>query len=311
MRLFLFFALILLPMALRGQEGIWLHEYKKALEISKEKNRSILMVFLGPDKCPWSQKLEGDVLNEEAFVEPLGQDFILLKVSDAQLAKKYHLKEWPAMVVVDPQGELVAKFQYLPLSALELAAYIKEVFFDFQLIKMSINHHYLKQIPFEQLKTLFQKALRLGNNHFKEVILEEGLKKDRGAFFLMQQYLSVIEKQKLKTVQKLRKKILDRDPKNEYGTHLKIAVAEFQVLTKKVKPHRAIKPLLEYTQKFGKQDKENIWKVEMMMAQFLFSQKLIREALFHASLSYDAAPDGEREGVSQSIEYFKSHSITP
>src|SRR5262249_6006006 len=155
-----------------------------------------------------------------------------------------------------------------------------------------IADHYLKQMGFEQLKTLFQKVVRLENDYFKQQVLDEGLKKDKGAFFLMQQYAALIEKEKMKerSVQRLRRRILERDPKNEHGTHLKVALTDFQVLSKKLKPHKAVKPLLEYTQKFGKQDRENLWKIEMMLAQFLFSQKLIQEALFHASLSYEAAP---------------------
>lgn len=311
MYLLLFFAAILFPMAIRGQEAIWVENVKTAVEISSEKSKPLLIVFLGPEKCPWSQKMEGDVLNDPAFKEALSEDFVLLKVWDKQLAKKYHVTELPSMVIIDSHGEVVSKIAYLPLSAQDFTAYIKEVFFDFQLIKMSSSNHYMKHMPFEQLKTLFQKVNRLENPHFKELILQEGLKKDKGAFFLVQQYMSLIEKEKIKDrkIQRLRKQILDRDPKNEHGTHLKIALIDFQVLSKKSKPHKAIKPLLEYTQKFGKQDRDNVWKMEMMMAQFLFSHSLIKEALFHADLSLKEAPEKEKAEVSQSIEYFKSHSI--
>ncbi|HSX04365.1 MAG TPA: thioredoxin family protein [Rhabdochlamydiaceae bacterium] len=311
MQFLLFFFAIIFPIIVQGQQAIWLEDYKKAVELSKEKNSPLLIVFLGPEECPWSQKLDADILSAPEFQEGLSQDFILLKTHDVQFAKKLHLKEYPMIALSDFQGETLAKMHYLPLSAGDFSLYIKELFFDFQLIKMAVGNQYLRQMPFEQLKTLFQKALRLENSHFKELILEEGLKKDKGAFFLMQHYASSIEKEKIKErrIQRLRKRILERDPKNEHGTHLKIALTDFQVLSKKSKPHKAIKPLLEYTQKFGKQDRENLWKVEMMLAQFLFSHDLLKEALFHASLSLDTAPEDKRGEVSESIEYFKTHSV--
>ncbi len=308
MYLMLFFAAILWPFTIRGQE-VWQLDYKKAVEISKEEHKPLVAVFLNPQECPWSQKLEGDLLSSAEFTDALSQEFILLKTQNGPFAKRYHVKEYPIIALFDFQGELFAKVHDLPLPAGDFAAYIKELFFDFQLIKMAIAGHYLKQMPFEQLKTLFQKVDRLENGHFKKEILEEGLKKDRGAFFLTQQYLALIEKEKIKDskIQKLRKRILERDPKNEHGTHLKIALADFHALAKKVKPHKAIKPLLEYGQKFGKLDQENFWKIEMMLAQFLFSRNLIKEALYHASISHDAAPEVERAELSLAIEYFKKH----
>ncbi|HSX12343.1 MAG TPA: thioredoxin family protein [Rhabdochlamydiaceae bacterium] len=305
----LFLAAILLPLGVQGQESFWLEEYKTAAHLSKEKNHPLLIAFLGSEECPWSQKWDAEILNSPEFKQLLDQNFVLLKNQDRQIAKRYHVAQYPLLILLDGQGELVAKISHLPLPACESAALIKELFFDFQFIKLSIADHYLKQMGFEQLKTLLQKVTRLENGHFKEQVLEEGLKKDRGAFFLMQQYASLIEKEKIKErhIQRLRKRILERDPKNEHGTHLKVALTDFQVLSKKSKPLKAVKPLLEYVQKFGKQDRENVWKVEMMLAQFLFSQKLIKEALLHASLSYETAPESERATIAQSIDYFKTH----
>lgn len=305
----LFLVSILLPLAVQGQESFWLGEYKQASELSKEKNQPLLIAFLGDKECPWSQKWDMEVLNSPAFEQLASQQFILLRSQEGPLAKRYHVKQYPLLLLLDGQGEVVARISHLPLPAQESAAYIKELFFDFQFIKMSIADHYLKQMGFEQLKTLFQKVTHLENGYFKEQVLEEGLKKDRGAFFLMQQYVSVIEKEKMKErrVQRLRRRILERDPKNEHGTHLKVALTDFQVLSKKDKAHKAVRPLLEYVQKFGKQDKDNLWKVEMMLAQYLFSQKLIKEALHHATLSYEAAPEAQRHAVTESINYFKTH----
>lgn len=305
---------ILSPLPIVGQEMVWMEDYKKAVEISKEKNQPLLIAFLKSNECPWSQKLECEVLNNKEFIEGISPFFILVKapLGGGLLKDKYHVKEFPLIVMVSYTGETIAKIQYLPLPPTDCTLYIKELLFDFQLLQMVIGDQHLRDLPFEQLKTLYQKAVRLENGDFKNAILEKGLKKDCGAFFLMQQYKTVIEKEKMKNPKslKLRQKILNRDPRNEHGTHLKIALLEYQILMKKSKkPERILRPLIEYTQTFGKNDQEHLWKIEMMIAQMLFSHNFFQDALTHAKLSYEAAPETERPSVSQSIEYFKIHRL--
>lgn len=309
---FLFICSILFPLTIQGQETLWIEDYKKAVEIAKQKNQLLLIAFLGPDECPWSQKLDTEVLSDQEFIDELNPIFTLVKVrlGNNALKEKYQVKELPLIMLASSSGEPIARTHYLPLSSADFLSYIKELLVDFQLIKMVISDGHLKNMPFEQLKTLYQKALRLENPEFKNAIVEKGLKRDRGAFFLLQQYGSMIETGKMKDLKtlKLRHKILSRDPKNEHGTHLKIALMEYQALMKKSKkPERVLRPLFEYTQTFGKKDHENLWKIEMMIAELLFSHNFLQDAMKHATLSYEAAPETERAGISQSIEYFKTH----
>lgn len=273
----------------------------------------MLIAFLGASDCPWSEKLETEVLNNKEFASSIISDLVIFKVhagKDTKLKEKYEIREYPFLVLIAGSGEQIARIHYLPLSSKDLGAYLKELLFDFQLIKMSIENRYLNEMPFEQLKVLYQKAERLENEGFKAALLEKGLQRDLGGFFLMKHYISLIEKGTMHDfkVLKLRHKILGRDPKNEHGTHLKVALAEFEALMKKSKKvHRTIRPLLNYTHEFGKKDKENLWKVEMMIAEYLFTHSEVEEALLHAELSYAAAPETAQGDVARSVSYFKTH----
>lgn len=297
---FIFFILaILAHLGLQGQESMG--------------NHPLLIAFLGPNDCPWSQKLDQEVLNDKEFIENIASDLIIFKVQfgkNSQLKEKYQIQEYPFFVLVDSTGEQIARIQYVPLSSKDFAFSIKELLYDYNFIKMAIKNDFLLEMPFEQLKLLYQKAERLENDAFKTAILEKGLQLDIGGYFLFKQYIAFMEKGTMHDfkVLKLRHKILGRDPKNEHGTHLKVAICEFETLVKKSKKvQRTLRPLMNYVHEFGKKDQENLWKVEMMIAEYLFTHNFVEEALKHAELSKVAAPESARENVSQSIEYFKAH----
>ena len=100
---------------------------------------------------------------------------------------------------------------------------------------------------------------------------------------------------------------MQKDPGNHKGIHRELAILEFNALSKKLKkkdkPEKAIMPLVEYVRNFGAKDLENIWRVEMMMAQFLYSKNHLPEALAHAKLSLDYAPESYRSEVAQTLSF--------
>lgn len=111
-------------------------------------------------------------------------------------------------------------------------------------------------------------------------------------------------------IKRLRKEILSRDPKNKDGAHLRLAILDFRVLSNRHKvrdnSNEAIEPLLEYVKEFKNKDKENIWQVEMMMAQYLFSRNKYELALNHAEASYETAPEIVKSEIGQTVEYMKT-----
>ena len=72
---------------------------------------------------------------------------------------------------------------------------------------------------------------------------------------------------------------------------------------KKKQVFRAISPLLGYIHEFGKEDRENLWKVEMMVTQFLLAQNEREMALEHARASLNAAPDAVKGEIEVIIDY--------
>lgn len=49
-----------------ASEG-WFDDFSKAQARAQEKNSPLLIAFLGPNWCPWSDKLEEEVLTSNTF----------------------------------------------------------------------------------------------------------------------------------------------------------------------------------------------------------------------------------------------------
>lgn len=314
-----------LPSSLIKKE-LWFTDYQAALKAAKERKCPLLMVFLGNQWCPWSEKLQEEVLHQPAFLNSLQQDMVFLKITlpeypeeskeyleSKRIQDKFSVRECPLFVMISPQEKEISKISYLPLGPEEYGSSIKELLFDYRIIEMVMHQKKLKSLDFEELKTLYQKSSRFTNSFYAEKILEQGLKKDQGAFFSLEQYSHLMLQESASKEEKrtLKNHILARDPQNQHGTYLKIAMVDFEVLAhqskKMVKPQKAIKPLVEYLQKFGQQDTENKWKVEMALSQYLFSKNLLKEAMQHAEASFDAAPENMKPELLESLNYIKSH----
>lgn len=314
-----------------SKDLIWQADYFQSLNLAKKNKKILLVAFVGSGWCPWSDKLQNEVLGEESFLQALQEDFVFLKVefpeSYAQfslqnpecvsLKEKFHVQECPILMLVDPSEKAIAKISYLPLGAKEYANYIRDLLFDYRLVNMGVQAARLKHLSFDELKTLFTKAKRLLDARYQQTILDAGLKNDQGAFFLFEKYADLLTKEKFKNeqIQQLRRKILERDPINQHGSHLKLALIDFEFFSNlpkmRKKTQQVIGPLIEYIREFGKQDSANLWKVEMMVAEYLFSRNKVQEALKHAKASLDSAPDSAKKQVAEMLNFIKDSIQKP
>ncbi|MCI0381795.1 MAG: thioredoxin family protein [Chlamydiae bacterium] len=312
-------------LSLQERNDAWLQNYGKVMELARDKNKPILMALLGTDWCVWSKKMDSEVLNDQNFIDAVKKEFILLKVQFPEIAsqqngqlecekikEKYHVQECPLLLLVNADGAEIAKIGYIPLNAKEFASYITELFSHYHDVEEAISQENIHGLKFEELKPLYEKAKKLTDPKYVSAILTAGIEKDQNGYFIAEQYARLLTGDKLKRKQAtiLKKKILDKDPQNDKGAHLKIAMVDFQTLAnvskKKKKPEEVVAPLVKYLNQFGEKDKENSWKVELTIAQYLFGKNLIADALKHAKLSYENAPESAKEEISQSIQFLQT-----
>jgi protein disulfide-isomerase len=304
----------------------WTSDYDKALQLSQATGKSLLLAFVGSDWCPWSRKLIKEIIEKREFVKELQQDVLFVwvdfpeksavaqgqRTQNQGLKNRFAVQELPTLVLVDSSGDEVVKLGYLPSTAQEMAHQLKNFLHDFKQLKKIIGSPRLASLKGEELEKLYKKASQLGRETEKKSLLEIGLKNDQDGFFLIQEYTALIEKAKLRDpkVQRLRRQIMSKDPSNNKGVHLQLALTEFHVLSKNLKkkenPEKAITPLVEYLRVYGPKDYENNWRIEMMIAQFLYSKNHLEKAICHAKMSYETAPSEYKPEVAQSLEYLAS-----
>ncbi len=296
----------------------WKEDYQKALTAAKESNKSLVLAFLGTNWCPWSEKLQTDVLLKDSFLKDLKDQAIFIRLDfpegeqkeeNKRLKEQFTVVEFPTLVLLDNEQNEIIKLGYMPMQSEEFGTYIKNLLTDWYEIKSAD----LAKMDEKQLENLYVKAKGRGFNKFKEDILQYGLTTSPGPFFLMEKYAIFIDngkKMKHPEMQELRKEIVKRDPKNKNGTHLYLAVLDFQVLSNKSKktyaPQDVVRPLTEYVKKFGKKDADNLWRVEMMIAQYLFSKRVVQTAVDHAKASFESAPENVKPEILETLNYLKN-----
>ncbi len=310
----------LVQMALPG----WLTDEKLALQQAQEEKKPLVIAFLGDGWCPWSDKWAQEMLGKEEFIELFKGHAVLLHLAMTQdnprrmgeIREKYQVYHCPQMIAYAGDGEEIGRIEYAPMEPKQYATQVFELIGQFNEIRTFIDHPEDAKDA-EEVQRLYHNAQKLSSSFYKEKLLQIGLERDAGTFFLLEKYATLIHQLKLKNplVQQMRKKVLDRDPKNLQGTHLSLAILEFEKLSRTLKskesPDKATMPLVTYLQKYGTKDRENIWKVELMLAQFYFSKNRIDAALAHAKISHRSAPEGAKNEIADLIEYFTQKTSAP
>lgn len=295
---------------------IWSQELDKAFLQAQEEQKILIVAFLGDGWCPWAEKIKNDVLNAPEFLKSLKGVALCAAVSldeeeserNKELREIFHIDQSPTIVLFDYSQEEIARLGFLPLSAKDFAAQVLALAQDFEEVIAFLKNPKAATSE-ERITQLYLNAKKLSSKSYLDQLMQIGLKKEKGSFFILEKYAQVLEKSKFKSeaVQKLRKELMDKDPDNRMGTQLKMAVLEFQKLGAKVKGKRsiykAVSPLVHFAEKFGKNDQENLWKVEMMIAQFLFTKNEREQALVHAKASLQAAPENVKPEVKDVVDY--------
>ena len=117
----------------------WPTNFPAAQAKAKTQKKTLLLAFVGSDWCPWCKKLKAEVFDKPPFMSAVQKQFILvevdfphekklpdeLKEQNARLAKRYGINTYPSILLVKPNGELMAHTGYRaggPGNYLELLA---------------------------------------------------------------------------------------------------------------------------------------------------------------------------------------------
>ncbi|MGB7734608.1 MAG: thioredoxin family protein [Thermoguttaceae bacterium] len=110
------------------KEAVWQTSFQAAQAKAKAQKKILLVAFTGSDWCPWCKKLKAEVFDKQPFASAAHKRFVLvqidfphekklpneLKEQNGKLAKKYKINTFPSVLLLKPDGELIAHTGYSP-----------------------------------------------------------------------------------------------------------------------------------------------------------------------------------------------------
>ena len=106
----------------------WFTDLNQALAKAQKENKTVLLDFTGSDWCGWCMKLKREVFDQPDFAAYAGANLVMVEVdfprekeiSDSQkqaneaLARKFSIRGYPTLILLDSHGEQVGKGGYVP-----------------------------------------------------------------------------------------------------------------------------------------------------------------------------------------------------
>ncbi|MGA2257219.1 MAG: thioredoxin fold domain-containing protein, partial [Thermoguttaceae bacterium] len=107
-------------------DGLWQTDFKAAQAKAKEEKKYLLVDFTGSDWCSWCIKLHNEVFDKEPFKAEAPKQFVLveldfphakelsaeLKKQNKELSEKYKIEGFPTVLVLDAEGQVIARTGY-------------------------------------------------------------------------------------------------------------------------------------------------------------------------------------------------------
>ena len=122
-------------------EKIWLTDVSQAIEKSKVSGKPIFAFFTGKEWCSWCKKLERQVLSKEGFINYAKENLVLLELDfprgrrnlpqkQIELARKFNIKGYPTVILMDSSTNKIAKTGYESMSPEQYVDHVKALLKD-------------------------------------------------------------------------------------------------------------------------------------------------------------------------------------
>jgi len=105
----------------------WTTDVPKAVEKAKAEKKLVMLDFTGSDWCGWCIKLNKEIFSQKEFVEYAQKNIVAveldfprskqqsdeLKKANKELQKKYSIRGYPTIVVLNGEGKEVGRLGYM------------------------------------------------------------------------------------------------------------------------------------------------------------------------------------------------------
>ena len=289
-------------------------DFEVARELSETYRKPIVLFFSGSDWCKWSQHLGDIIFRNGDFEKRVGKNLIFVQVDFPEVSHQnphelkmnhglkeyFHINSFPTLVLLSPDGDHITTTGYLDVEPGRYGDYLLQIVEEFSELEKGLK---CMRGTFEEIRALYAKAKVLGSESVMKRLLNLGLKCDKKAFFHMEKYTALLNFGEYKEAQRLREKLSSFEGEVGY----RLAVLDFQSrVSQNALPEKVIEPLLHYIQGTGKADKKHLWRLHLLISQYLFTQNRYDTALKHAESAYASAPREEKSEPKQAVSYLKT-----
>jgi protein disulfide-isomerase len=314
----------------------WLDNYETAVNLAKSQSKPLLLFFTGSNWCGYCMKLKREVFDTPQFAKAIRNNYIFLKVDfprdfslspqvtaqNDQLDAKFNVRStYPTVILFDAQqmrqmGEPIQGYSGGPQAFLNSLDRITNQYGPYKEKMQQMD----QKVSFSglELKQLYEKAVALNFENDSHRIMRVGLESDQKLFFQIEQYRFLASEGRLHDPETLalRETILAADPSNTQKIHYEIAFIDYDATRAVLEsdgycPEQAVEPLLAYIKKFGMDDKENLWRLEMIISEVFLECDEFRLALQHAEESRKVAPTTVQPEISIAIKNIESFFAQP
>ncbi len=303
----------------------WITNYEEAGKQAKEQSKPMAIFFTGSDWCTWCQKLYSEALDTPEFASAAADKFIFVKLDypmktkqsdemiqqNRDLQQQFDIKSFPTVLILTPEQKEIGVTGYREGGGQEYAEHLLNIANDY--VSYSEQLKNMGQLSGTELKKLYHQAQIFHLDDDEVRIVMAGVKSDRQHFFLIERYRQLANEGRVRNTesQVIREEILATDPTNRYLSHYQVACIDFDAYADEMNlgqatPDQAVKPLVEYIEKFGDRDPQNLWRINMIISQVYSDTDEQGKALEYAKCAFDCAPDDTKEDIAMAIDGIKS-----
>jgi protein disulfide-isomerase len=305
----------------------WITDYEQAVKLGKQTSKPLFLFFTGSDWCGWCNKLEKEVLEAQDFVQAISDKLIFVKLDypmrvqldpettnqNERLQEKFSVKSFPTIVILNFDQQPIGMAGYRTGGGKQYAQHVLKMVNDYSAYKQQMQRLGVYHFSGKDLKRLYQKARELGLEADSNLLIRKGMSSDQANFFLTERYRHLVHAGQMRDKETLllKRKLLDSDPGNEYLTHYQVAIIDFEAYSDEAQKNSSsadmvVEPLLIYIEKHGHNDRENLWRLNMIISQVYLDHNRFTDALRYAQDSYSAAPSIIQPEISSAIKNIQS-----
>ncbi|MEM1282123.1 MAG: thioredoxin family protein [Chlamydiota bacterium] len=302
----------------------WITNFEVASSQAKEQNKPIALFFTGSDWCTWCNKLSKEALETPEFADTAADKFIFVKLDypmktkqpdemihqNRELQQHFDIKSFPTILILTPDQKEIGVTGYREGGGKEYAEHLLNIANDY--VSYSRKLKQIKNLSGTELKNLYHKAQEFHLNDDEVRIVLAGMKSERQHFFLVERYRQLANEGRFHEVesQVIREEILSTDPTNRYLSHYQVACIDFDAYADEMNlgratPDKAVSPLVQYIERFGDQDLQNLWRINMIISQVYRDVNDREKALKYAECAFDCAPNETKKDIAMAIDGIK------